>query len=117
MSQINFDALVSEHPEIKHALRKLEDWMRTRASVRIIDPKTLAKEVQGVDPVSLASALMLLVNAGVLRRVYKVLTPSGVLTDDEYDDPRQIPPTLADRFEHYFDTADFDVVPIFRMVA
>jgi hypothetical protein len=117
MSQINFEDLANEHPEHKRALRKLEEWRRRHSDVHIIDPKTLAREVQGVDATALALALTLLVKAGLLRRVYKVTTPSGVLADGEFDDPTQIPPRLPDRFEHYFDTAESDVVPVFRMVA
>jgi hypothetical protein len=117
MLQINFDALVSEHPELRHALRKLEQWMRTRGDVRSINPTALAREMRGVTPADLAATLMLLVQVGVLRIVYKVTTPSGVFADGEFDDPTQIPPKLPDRFERYFDTAESDVVPIFRMVA
>lgn len=117
MSPINFEDLAKKHPEHRDALRELEEWMRRHEGVRVINPKTLAKEVRDVDPTALALALTLLVAVGILRRVYKVTTPSGVLADGEFDDPTQIPPRLPDRFEHYFDTAESDVVPIFRMVA
>ncbi len=52
---------------------------------------------------------------GVLQRTYAVLTPDGVLAEGEYADPQDIPDTLPDRFEHYFRTAEADIVPVFRM--
>lgn len=117
MLPINFEDLAKRHPEHRHALHKLEEWVGKHKNVRVINPRTLAKEVQGVDPTALALALSLLVKVGLLRRVYKVTTPSGVLADGEFDDPMKIPPRLPDRFEHDFDTAESDVVPVFHMVA
>ncbi len=117
MSPINFDALINNYPESKRALRKLEKWMLTHGDVQAINPTTLAREVRGVDAVALANALTLLVKAGLLRRVYKVLTPSGVFAEGEFDDPTKIPERLPDRWEHYFSTAESDVVPIFKKVA
>jgi hypothetical protein len=117
MSPINFEDLAKRHPEHMYALHKLEEWMGRHKGVRVINPETLAKEIRGIDPTALALALTLLVKVGLFRRVYKVITPSGVLADEEFDDPTKIPPRLPDRFEHYFDTAESDVVPIFRMVA
>ncbi len=117
MSPINFDALISRNPENKRALRKLEEWMQQHHDDQVINPTTLAGELRGVDAVALANALTLLVKAGFLRRVYKVLTPSGVFAEGEFDDPTKIPERLPDRWEHYFDTAESDVVPIFKKVA
>ena len=117
MSPINFDALVSKHPESTRALRKLEEWLQKHRDAQVINPTTLAREVRGVDAVALAAALTLLVQVGLLRRVYKVLTPSGVFAEGEFDDPTEIPEKLPDRWEHYFDTAESDVVPIFKKVA
>ena len=118
MSQVNFDALASEHPESRRALGKLEAWLNRHRDARVIYPQLLAREVSE-DPLALVVALELLVDAKLLRRVYKVTTPNGVLTDDEFDDPREIPSKLPDRRNRYFDTAESDVVPVFqiRMVA
>jgi hypothetical protein len=114
MSQINFDALASEHPEFKRAWRELEAWMNRHREARVINPRDVAREARDIEPVTLATALTLLVSVGLLRRVYKVTTPSGVLADGEFDDPTKIPPKLPDRFQHYFDTAESDIVPVFR---
>ena len=116
MSPITLDVLISEHPEIKRALRRLDEWMR-KSKDNVIYPSTLVKEVRDVDAGELAAALTLLVQAGLLQRVYKVLTPSGVYADGEFEDPTKIPEKLPDRRENYFDTAESDVVPIFKKVA
>lgn len=114
MSRVNFDALASEHPESKNALNELEAWLRRHKDARIIYPQILAREVF-IDPIALVTALELLVEAGALRRVYKVTTPNGVLTDEEFDDPRNIPSQLPDRRNRYFDTAESDVIPVFQI--
>lgn len=117
MSPINFDALIDEHPESKRALLKLKKWMQAHGDAQVIYPTILAREVRDIDPASLASALTLLERIGFLRRVYKVLTPNGVFADQEFDDPTKIPERLPDRWENYFDTAEADVIPIFKKVA
>ena len=117
MSRINFDNLISEYPESQRALLKIKDWMQTHNDIESINPTLLAREVRGINAIDLASALALLVHAGLFRRVYKVLTPNGVFADGEFEDPTKIPSKLPDRWEHYFDTSDSDVVPIFQKVA
>jgi hypothetical protein len=117
MSQINFEALAKQHPEHKRALRKLGSWLARNKEVRVINPKLLAREISDADKTELAAALTLLERAGYLQRVYKVLTPSGVMAEGEFQDPTEIPEKLADRFENYFDTAEADVLPVFKMVA
>lgn len=117
MSRISFDALAKENPEYASTLRKLTEWMAKHPDVAEIEPKRLARDLRGVDPVELATTLSLLVRAGQLQRVYKVVAPSGVLAEGEFADPSQIPERVSDRFENYFDTSDADVVPLFKKVA
>jgi hypothetical protein len=117
MSPINFEVLVKQHPKYRQALRELATWLDAHADATIINPTILAREVPDVDIVALAEALTLLVQGGWLRRVYKVLTPNGVLAEGEFDDPTAIPARLPDRRENYFDTSEADVIPVFRRVA
>ena len=117
MSQIDFDNLINDYPENKRALVKINDWMRSHRDIQSIDPTNLAREVRSVDAIELTTALTLLVKVGLFRRVYRVLTPSGVFAEGEFDDPTKIPSKLPDRWEHYFDTAESDVVPFFQKVA
>ncbi len=115
MPRVNFEALISKHPESKKALRQLQAWLNERGEGDIT-PRDLARNVR-VDPSELAEALSIMVKAGILQRVYRVLTPNGVLAPREFNDPREIPDQLEDRREHYFDTAEADVVPVFKRVA
>jgi hypothetical protein len=91
--------------------------MNAHPSERVLNPLKLWRDIRTTGPADLTVALTLLVEAGELRRVYKVLTPSGVLASEEFDDPTTIPERLPDRFEHYFETSDADVIPIFRRLA
>jgi hypothetical protein len=117
MLPINFEPIANQHPEYRNLLGKLERWLAERvkrrtAVVPTIDPRDLAKAWPEVDRITLAILLRLLVEAGAYRRVYKVITPSGAMADQDFDDPRSIPSQLPDRFNEYFDTSEADVVPI-----
>jgi hypothetical protein len=113
MSQINFDKLAADPHKYEDLARKILGWLR-KTKLATIDPRILAREWPRADKVDLAIALELLVKVGALQRVYKVLTPDGVLADGEFEDPREIPEKLPDRFHHYFETADSDVIPVFK---
>lgn len=113
MSRVNLDRLISEHPENRRALRTLEIWLNKRGSPKDITPRDLARNVP-VEPSELAAALGLLVQAGILRRVYRVQKPNGVMLPSEFNDPRDIPGRLPDRREQYVDTSDADVIPVFK---
>jgi hypothetical protein len=43
---------------------------------------------------------------------FRILTPSGVQAEGEWETLAEIPARLPDRFMHYFDTEDADVVVI-----
>jgi hypothetical protein len=117
MSRINLEVLAKQHPSYARSLRALQSWIDAHDRERFINPMKVAQDLRGVDAADLAMAFTLLLKAGLLKRVYKVLTPAGVLADGEFDDPTSIPERLPDRFDRYFDTADGDVVPVFRLVA
>jgi hypothetical protein len=122
MSPINFEPIAKLHPEYRTLLADLAMWLAKRAMgfkrerMPTIDPRDLAKAWPNVDRMDLSLLLHLLVQAGAFRTVYKVITPSGVMADGEFDDPRQIPEKLPDRFNEYFDTSEADVVPILKPV-
>jgi hypothetical protein len=117
MSRINLEPFAKQHPDYARALRALESWIDAHEQERVINPMKVAKELREVETTDLAMAFTLLLKAGLLKRVYKVLTPAGVLADGEFDNPTVIPEKLPNRFERYFDTADAEIVPVFRLVA
>lgn len=117
MSPVSFEHLAKQNPKYKRALRKLEAWINAHPQDRVLNPSKLGRDLRNVGAADLTTALTLLMEAGLLRRVYKVLTPSGVIADREFDDPLKIPEKLPDRFEQYFETADADIVPMFRRIA
>jgi hypothetical protein len=117
MSRINLEALAKQHPDYASALRSLQSWIDAHDQERVINPMRVAKDLREVNTTDLAMAFTLLLEAGLLKRVYKVLTPAGVLADAEFDNPAAIPEKLPDRFERYFDTSDAEIVPFFRLAA
>jgi hypothetical protein len=117
MSRVSFERLANDNPKYKRVLEELASWINSHPQERVLNPLKLRRDIRKATAEDLTIGLTLLVKAGLLRRVYKVLTPSGVFADPDFDDPSAIPNTLPDRFEHYFDTAEADIVPIFRLVA
>jgi hypothetical protein len=114
MSQINFVDLVKQNPRLSGTLRAIDAWLDTHKSSAEVDPRTLGNQLVDIDAVDIAQTLLLLLRAGYLTRVYKVLTPSGVYAEGEFDDPTGIPDRLPDRFHHYFETAEADIIPVFK---
>lgn len=114
MLPTNFDSLTKERPDLGLALRRLQEWIYGHKYSTVLDPRELARSLTDVDSFSLAAVLALLVKRGLLRQVYRVVTPTGSLADAEYDDPRKIPPRVPDRFNHYFDTDEAEIVPVLR---
>lgn len=43
---------------------------------------------------------------------YRVLTPSGVMAEGEWDNMADIPRVLPDRFERYFETYETETVKV-----
>lgn len=114
MLRTNFADLINRYGEDKRGLMAIEEWLNRHPDATVLYPSALARDTS-IDPVSLAKALRVLVKEGVLRQVYKVQTPGGVLTEDEFSDPTEIPEQLPDREHHYFATAEYDVVPVFQV--
>lgn len=112
MLPTNFDTLTAERPELAPILNEVAGWIRHHPDWDIIDPRELSKSLTRVGAWELASALRLLVDGGLFRQVYMVVTPSGALADGKFDDPRGIPERLPDRWNTYFETADADIVTV-----
>jgi hypothetical protein len=114
MLQTNFGTLADEKPGLRPAVQRLKDWVDHHQDWSVLDPRIVAEDLRDVDPLLLTALFWELVNKGFYRRVFMVVTPSGVLADGEYDDPRQIPEKVPDRFHHYFRPDETDIVPVFK---
>jgi len=114
MLPTNFDTLAGENSDYSPVLKRLKEWVEKHAEWSLLDPRILAKDLRDVDPFLLSVVLLELVRVGLYRRVYMVATPSGVLADGEYDDPRKIPERVADNFYNYFDRAETEIVPVLK---
>jgi hypothetical protein len=114
MLPTNFDTLANENSEFRPVLGKLKEWVERHSDWSVLDPEILVRDLRDVDPFLLSVILLELVRKGLYRQVYMVKTPSGVLAEDEYDDPRQIPPRVRDRSYRYFSPMDTEIVPVFK---
>lgn len=114
MLPTNFGTLANENSHLRPVLRKLKEWVEKHKDWSVLDPRILAHDLQDVDPFLLSLVLQRLVKMGLYRQVYMVETPSGVLADGEYDDPRKIPHRVHDRSYNYFDPMETEIVPVFK---
>ena len=90
MSPDNFEHLAKQNPKYKRAIEQLRAWINDHPQERVLNPLNLRKDIGNVSPAELTMALDLLRKEGLLHRVYKVVTPSGVLAERDFDDPIKI---------------------------
>lgn len=109
----SFEHIAEEHPELRTVLGRISQWIRAHQDWNVLDTRILARDLADVDALLLAAALHVL-STGPFRRAYMITTPSGVLFEEQFDDPRQIPDRVPDRFNRYFDTAESDIVPVLK---
>lgn len=113
----NFASTASENPKLKSILNEITRWIEVHSSWESLDPKILAVDLQHISSLELAAALELLVADGVFQVVYKVQTPSGVMSVEDYKDPLDIPDRVMDRWHHPFETSDADIFPVLKAVS
>ena len=113
MLPVSFEPLASAEPEHRDAFTVLTRWVEGHQDWRWIVPGIVARDYPLLDVFELADALQAAVAAGLLQLQYTVLTPSGVLASESFDDPRQIPPELPDRQENFFVTSNYPLVPVY----
>jgi hypothetical protein len=116
LSPISFEALASKNGPLQREILRVAEWVGQHSDWDLLDPKILSRDLRDLDPARLAIALGALVDIGAFQRVYKVVTPSGVLAEGEFDDPLNIPERVRDRWGRCFETADSDIIPVFRPI-
>jgi hypothetical protein len=114
MSPSNFARLAEAEPRLRGTYWELARWAEAHRDWKWVDAIVLARDLPNVDVVSLAEALDSAVRHGVLRVKYTVLTPGGALASQAFDSPKEIPARLPDRFEDYFETAEYPIVSVFE---
>ena len=111
---MKFSALSVLHPALSGTFDAL-DGLVVKHKFGISDLAHLQKQLPEVPPPTLAQALQVAVEAGVLEVRHTVLTPSGVIAPDTFVTVEEIPEKLADRFENYFETAEAEAITVFQL--
>jgi hypothetical protein len=114
LSPSSFETLANENRPLRREILRLGEWLGEHQGWNMVDLKILSRDLRDLDPARLAIALGTLVDTGAFRRVYKVVTPSGVLAEGDFDDPLCIPERVRDRWGNSFNTADADIVVVFK---
>ncbi len=95
--QVDFKTLADKYPEMSKALKFIEDLLKGSGT------SFTTAQTEGW-----YAAFDELVTLGLMRRVYKTKTPDGVWADGEFETIGAIPERLPDRFNNYFETAEYD---------
>jgi hypothetical protein len=109
----NFAPLASAEPQLTSVFSALDQWVQSHRDWKWLVPGVVAQDIPSLDVFELADALSAAVRRGFLRVEYTVLTPSGVLADESFDKPSNIPRRISDRREHYFETQSLPIVPVY----
>lgn len=106
---------VGEPPDdLVEIVRRIEVWCEDQGD-EYVDPRLLGRDLcHEVPAVDLARALTWMVEAGRLVQVFKVVAPSGVLTEGDYERLEDVPEETVDAFMRRFRTEDTDVIPVLR---
>src|SRR5687768_1837797 len=116
MSSINFAALRAEHPEMGTALAALESWIHENPHASFLDPRQLSLDLQPFSIRDLVQALGLLVQHGDVVPRFVVVSPNGIILDNEYETPDEIPEKVPNRtFDHYFKVRKENILPIYKL--
>ena len=113
MLPTSFAPLASAEPRFRSVYTKLDRWIRKHRDWQWLVPGIVSRDFPELDPFALTSALKSAVRHGVLQVEYTVLTPSGVLADESYKSPSEIPRLISDRCNQYFETSSLPVVPVY----
>jgi hypothetical protein len=117
MSQINFDTLLLEKPELSPVWLALREWAESPKHSRYFDPREVVVPLQrqGVPPLKLLLALQELVDRGWLVQVYRAWSPSQrIPIGEEYARPTDVPDHVRGRFDELVLVEPGNIIPLFR---
>ena len=112
MLPTNFGSLADQRPELKPVLKLVARWIKAHPEWDVLDPRKLAVDLRNVPSRDLTMALTSLIREGIFSALYMVETPSGVLSEEKFNDIHQIPETVHDRWNRSFETADAEIVQV-----
>jgi hypothetical protein len=111
MSQINFEPIAEQHPELAAVIRAIQNWIVRMVGVKFLELARMARDLPKIPPEQLVLALEALIFHDQLREVFRVRDPNRDLLPDNYDDPTEIPDKLLSRDDGYqFKLADGEIV-------
>ncbi len=112
MSQITFENLINERPDLEIPLRAIGDWREQNSSLPSIDPRRVARASK-VTYEQLARAFVFLCEKGIIQLRFRFESPEGALLGDNYETPDAVPWSYPDYENRMVER--HDVVPVFLM--
>ncbi len=102
--------------DLARAERAVRTWLEKNRDLAVVDIRRAARELPDVSVPLLSTALTSLSRAGMLRRVYAVRTPEGMLLATTYPSVQAIPREVRDPLAKWFRVDDGEVVPAYERV-
>ena len=91
MKPINFDELMTGFPDQVAVWQALMGWFATAGESGYVDLVSLYRAIPNVSPIVLIEAMNIMVDFGVLERVWKLKAASGELLPGEWRSLRELP--------------------------
>lgn len=115
MSRLNLENLQRDYPQYGVAAARLQQWINNHPAKPFIDPRLIVRESEDVPVDQLTLFLFQLVEAGILKRVFKVESPfDHQLLETDYSSRKEVPTRLFDYRDREFSLDDANLVQVFR---
>ena len=117
MSLVKFDPVLSKSPELRSTTEALGRWLSEHNGRSFIYPASLYREFSAsINPQHLIRVLAQLVAANQLQVKYRVLLPDGTLSEDDFDDPNDVPPFVFDSSFQPVEVTDDRIVTVYQLL-
>jgi hypothetical protein len=116
MSRINFGKYNAEHPELRPAFQRLDNWFESHRGITTVNSVALSRALRDVPAEQLTAAIYFLVGDGVLTQWYQFITPQGELVGEPLDDPLDPWPDVVESdLGNRIPVDDCELVPVWSV--
>ncbi|VTR92806.1 Uncharacterized protein OS=Planctomyces maris DSM 8797 GN=PM8797T_17994 PE=4 SV=1 [Gemmata massiliana] len=106
-----FEKLERQYPQLAQAWNALMEWFAKYGKRGFIEEKRFVRQIEGVDALTLATALEVMVREKYLTRTYRLQISNGEFVGTEYESWQAIPDELTESLD---DASEVHLVTAYR---
>jgi hypothetical protein len=116
MSSISFESVSRKSPDLRPTTEALGQWLKEHRERQFIYPASVLHELgHMVNAQQLLRVLAQLVESEQLEMRFRVALPDGTLSEDDFDDPHDVPPVVFDSSFQPVEVSDDRIVTIYQL--